>query len=477
MVNPPHWPLALDEACFAGDGVAVVVADEPRGGPRRGRSGRRRVRGAARGRSTSTMPRPTACSRTPTSATNASYTWELVPDPAAVDAAFAGAAHVVRERYVQQRLIPMAMEPRGVCVDPRALRRRLHRSTRRRRSPTSSRSCSRSSPASREHKLRVVAPVGRRRLRLEAQRLRRGGAVPRPRPPARPAGALERGPHARTRSRPRTGAGMIQDIELAADADGRIARGARPPRRRHGRVPAARHAGRPAARRVPLHRRLRHPRVSFTCTGVFTNRTPTDAYRGAGRPEATYAIERAIDVLAREVGIDPAEIRRRNFIATDKFPYTSVGHARVRQRRLRAVRSTRRCGWPATTSCARSRRRRRAAGDTKHLGIGFSSYVEMCGLAPSRALGGLNFGSGGWEHAVIRGPADRQGRGRHRHRAARPGPRDVVGDDRRRPSRRPGRRRLGAALRHRDLAPRVSTPTARGRSPSAAARSTRPARR
>ncbi len=63
------------------------------------------------------------------------------------------------------------------------------------------------------------------------------------------------------------------------------------------------------------------PAVSFACTGVFTNCTPTDAYRGAGRPEATYAIERAIDTLAREIGVDPVEIRRRNFIPTDKFPY------------------------------------------------------------------------------------------------------------------------------------------------------------
>src|SRR4029079_4190049 len=61
------------------------------------------------------------------------------------------------------------------------------------------------------------------------------------------------------------------------------------------------------------------PVMSFSCPGVFTNRTPTDAYRGAGRPEATYAIERAIETLAREVGVDSAEIRRRNFIPTDKF--------------------------------------------------------------------------------------------------------------------------------------------------------------
>ena len=59
----------------------------------------------------------------------------------------------------------------------------------------------------------------------------------------------------------------------------------------------------------------------FSCTAVFTTMTPTDAYRGAGRPEATYAIERAMDALARKIGVDPLELRRRNFIPTDKYPY------------------------------------------------------------------------------------------------------------------------------------------------------------
>ena len=59
----------------------------------------------------------------------------------------------------------------------------------------------------------------------------------------------------------------------------------------------------------------------FSCTGVFTTMTPTDAYRGAGRPEATYAIEHAMDALAREMDIDPLELRRRNFIPRDAFPY------------------------------------------------------------------------------------------------------------------------------------------------------------
>ena len=96
------------------------------------------------------------------------------------------------------------------------------------------------------------------------------------------------------------GRGQIQDIELAADADGRAHRGAGQPHRRHGRLPAC--SSPPG---IPLLGAFLYAGVydlpeaySFSCTGVFTTMTPTDAYRGAGRPEATYAIERAMDRLA-----------------------------------------------------------------------------------------------------------------------------------------------------------------------------------
>src|SRR5207253_4272040 len=77
------------------------------------------------------------------------------------------------------------------------------------------------------------------------------------------------------------------------------------------------------ARRVPLPRGVRHPGLLVHVHVGVHPKTPTDAYRGAGRPEATYAIERAMDALGREVGVDPVEIRRRNFIGADRFPYTS----------------------------------------------------------------------------------------------------------------------------------------------------------
>ena len=145
------------------------------------------------------------------------------------------------------------------------------------------------------------------------------------------------------------------------------------------------------------------PAFGFTCDGWFTNLTPTDAYRGAGRPEASYAIERAMDILAAEVGISPEEIRRRNYLGGgDAFenlevPSTLVfdsGHyAPTLDRALELAR------WEERKA---DQQRRRDAGERMQLGLGLCTYVEICGLAPSRALGGLNYGAGGWEHATVR---------------------------------------------------------------------------
>jgi carbon-monoxide dehydrogenase large subunit len=197
------------------------------------------------------------------------------------------------------------------------------------------------------------------------------------------------------------GRGQVQDIELAADADGRITA---------VRVKLLADMGaymQLVTPGIPLLGAFLYggvydiPAYSFECTGVFTTKTPTDAYRGAGRPEATYAIERAIEALAREVGVDSAEIRRRNYIPTDRFPYDassgltfdSGNYEPTLDRALELVDHEGRRA---------EQRRRREAGDTKHLGIGIATYVEMCGLAPSRVLGSLNFGAGGWEAATVR---------------------------------------------------------------------------
>jgi carbon-monoxide dehydrogenase large subunit len=133
--------------------------------------------------------------------------------------------------------------------------------------------------------------------------------------------------------------------------------------------------------------------------GAFTNATPTDAYRGAGRPEATYAIERTVDALAGELDMDPVEIRRLNFIT--EFPATIASGLTIDSGDFHASldRALELLDYDAVR---RDQGERRERGDTKQLGIGFSTYVEMCGLAPSRILGVVRYGAGGWDAATIR---------------------------------------------------------------------------
>lgn len=139
----------------------------------------------------------------------------------------------------------------------------------------------------------------------------------------------------------------------------------------------------------------------FTCTGVFTTRTPTDAYRGAGRPEATYAIERIMDELAVELGLDPLELRRRNWIRHEEFPYTSIAGLTYDSGNYEAA-TDKALALFDYDKLRAEQADRNHRGDTVRLGIGVSAYTEMCGLAPSRVLRDLRYAAGGWEAASIR---------------------------------------------------------------------------
>ena len=139
--------------------------------------------------------------------------------------------------------------------------------------------------------------------------------------------------------------------------------------------------------------------IYIEVTAVFTNTTPVDAVRGAGRPEATYVVERLVDAAAGELGIDRAEIRRRNFIPADGFPYQtqvaleydSGNYPVAMEKALEAIDYS---GF--------EKRRETAAKDGKLRGLGFSTYIEACGLAPSQVVGSLGAGVGQWEAAEVR---------------------------------------------------------------------------
>jgi carbon-monoxide dehydrogenase large subunit len=141
------------------------------------------------------------------------------------------------------------------------------------------------------------------------------------------------------------------------------------------------------------------PNYSVTFTGVFTHTTPTDAYRGAGRPEATYVLERTMDALAAELEIDPVELRRRNFIT--EFPAQLASGLTIDSGDYHAS-LDRLLELLDLDSIRKEQAERRERGDAKLLGVGFSTYNEMCGLAPSRILGAVRYAVGGWDSATIR---------------------------------------------------------------------------
>jgi carbon-monoxide dehydrogenase large subunit len=398
MKNPAHLPLAVGKVAYVGDAVAVVVATSEYA-----------AHDAAEAVVVDYEPLPAVVDLEDAASdrvvihedlgTNVSYTWELSPDPEAVDAAFASAAHVVSERYVQQRLLPSPMEPRGVLVVPQPYGGdyTVYSAT---QIPHILKVMLALTAGVDENNLRVVAPaVGGGfgcKLNVYAEEVLALVLARKLRQPVR--WVEERTEHAQSTIQ---GRGQVQYIDLAADADGRITA---------VKVRLVADMGaylQLVTPGVPLLGAFLYagvydvPAYAFSCTSVFTNKTPTDAYRGAGRPEATYAIERAVDRLAGEVGVDPAEIRRRNYIKPEQFPYSSVAglvydsgnYAGALEKCLETA------GYDELRA---EQARRRAAGETKQLGLGLSSYFEMCGLAPSRVLASLNYTAGGWEAATVR---------------------------------------------------------------------------
>jgi carbon-monoxide dehydrogenase large subunit len=141
------------------------------------------------------------------------------------------------------------------------------------------------------------------------------------------------------------------------------------------------------------------PAIFCDVRGVHTHTTPVDAYRGAGRPEACYVVERMMDLGAKAMNLDPAEIRRRNFIGKDEFPYQtpvaltydSGNYANAMDRALEMV------GYTALRA-----EQARLRGEGRYIGIGFSSYIEACGLAPSTVAGAVGAQAGLWESATVR---------------------------------------------------------------------------
>jgi carbon-monoxide dehydrogenase large subunit len=304
---------------------------------------------------------------------------------------------VVKRRWRQQRLIPAFMEPRSVVVDPTGEQLTIWSST---QIPHIVRTMLGVTLGLPEHKIRVVAPdVGGGfggKLQLIPEEIL---AVLVSRRLAKPVKWTE------TRSESLVsghhGRDQIQEVTVAAKKDGTLTALKIDVTADMGAyfglfTPAIPVFGAfigPAIYKVPSY--------MFVCTDVFTNKTPTDAYRGAGRPEVTFAVERIMDELAVELGRDPLELREQNWIKHDEFPYTNAGGLTYDSGNYEAA-TQKAMELFDYAGLRREQEERRRSGDPVQLGLGISTFTEMCGLAPSRLLGALGAGAGGWEHASIR---------------------------------------------------------------------------
>ncbi|MEU1541436.1 xanthine dehydrogenase family protein molybdopterin-binding subunit [Actinacidiphila glaucinigra] len=398
IVLPEHPPVAVDEVRHTGDPVAVVVARD-----------RYAAADALEAIDVDYEPLPPVLDMEAALAegaplvhadkgTNRCYTWPLATgeDYATVRER---ADVVLRRRFVQQRLIPNAMEPRAVVAVPpdTSDQYTLYSAT---QIPHIVRVMMAVVTGIPEHRLRVVAPdVGGgfgSKLQVYGEEAI-GLAV------ARKLGRPVKWTESRSEGYLAThhGRDQIQDLELAATREGRLL---------GLKVDLLADMGAYlmiVTPGVPLLGAFMFPGIykmdayDFTCTGVFTTKTPTDAYRGAGRPEATFAIERMMDELAAELGMDPVEVRRRNWIGHGEFPYTTIGGLTYDSGNYESAtdKALALFGYDDLRS---EQRKREERGDPVRLGIGVSTYTEMCGLAPSRILRDLRYGAGGWEAASIR---------------------------------------------------------------------------
>src|SRR5438309_2632503 len=393
--QPNHRPLAVDEARYVGDGVAVVIAES-----------RGEARDAAELVQVDYDPLPTVVDAERALedgaplvheefGTNRCYTWNIAAGE--VDDEFDKAEVTIKERYRQQRLIPNAIEPRGVIVQPFPATGELTMWSAT-QIPHIARVTLSMVTGVPEAKLRVVAPeVGGgfgSKLNVYAEEAL---ALVLARRLGRPIKWIE----TRTEGYNATihGRDQIQEIELAATSEGRIRAVRAKLTVNFGAYLQLVTAGTPLLGAWLYGGAYDIVAYDFECTGAFTTTTPTDAYRGAGRPEATYAIERAVDTLARKLGMDPLEIRRLNFIR--EFPATIASGLTIDSGDFDTCLDValEQSGYETIRA---EQRERREEGNPRRLGIGLSTYVEMCGLAPSAILGAIRYAGGGWEAATIR---------------------------------------------------------------------------
>lgn len=393
---PPHPPLAVDKVRYVGDGIALVVAES---------------RAAARDAldlidvdydAVDAVVDPEKATQKgapqlhPEVPGNVAFTWKVAGGDAAK--AFGEAAVTVEQRIVHNRLLPTALEPRAACAsynpgtghltcwvtsqNPHIHRFLLSVMT---KLP--------------EHKIRVIAPevgggFGSKIPGYADEALVCFASMHLGRP--------VKWTEDRSENYKATihGRDHVQYVAMCGTKDGKIT-GLRT------RVYAG--LGGYASTAAPGIPTILHglmlsgpytiPNIEGTVYGVYTTTTPVDAYRGAGRPEATFLLERLIDLYAHKIGMDPVEVRRKNLIPKDQFPYTVATGITYDSGNYQGALDTALSILDYQTFRAEQAK---ARTEGRYVGIGVTTYCEICGLGPSQVAGAVGFGGGLYDSALVR---------------------------------------------------------------------------
>ena len=394
--TPPYPPIAVDVARYAGAAVAIVVALD-----------RYQARDAADAVDVDYDPLPVTVDAFKATQdgqpqlhadvpNNVCFHWKVSGGD--IDAAFANAEIVIQDHIVNQRLIPNAMEPRASLAQYAGATNAVTLWTTT-QNPHITRYLLALDTGIPEHRIRVIAPeVG-------------GGFGSKiPHYPEESmvvfASKMTNRPVKWTETRSENyratihGRDHIQDVEIAADRDGTI-RGLRAKVWANlGAYLSTASTGIPTILHgLMLSGAYKIPAIHEDVWGVFTNTTPVDAYRGAGRPEATFLVERLIELLARELQMDPVEVRRKNLIPPFTDGYT-VATGLVYDTGNYDAALTKALEMADYPTLRIRQQEERAKG--KYIGIGLCTYAEICGLGPSQVAGAVGFGGGLWESAIVR---------------------------------------------------------------------------
>ncbi|WP_028058514.1 xanthine dehydrogenase family protein molybdopterin-binding subunit [Candidatus Solirubrobacter pratensis] len=393
--NPPHWALAKDEVNHVGDPVAIVIGDDRYG-----------VVDAAEQVVVEYEPLPAVTDMEEALkegadlvhadlGTNKCHEWSLGGGD--LEDGFAKADVIVERRVVNHRTAGAAIEPRGVLADYRAGALTLYSST---QVPHFLRLFLALQLGISEDRVRAIAPeVGGgfgSKLQIYGEEILLAWASRRLERPIK--WIITRSEDMQVTHH---GRDQIAYVKVGATRDGKITAFHTHIFADFGAYLMLLTPTIPSLGAFVMSGCYDIPAVQTDITGVFTNKFPTDAIRGAGRPEATQMIEVTLDQLAHELEMDPLELRRRNFIAADSFPhevalgvvYDSGNYEGTLSKLLEHI---------DVEQVRREAQELRPKGIYR--GIGFCTWTEICGLAPSRVTGPSGFGlqTGLWESALVR---------------------------------------------------------------------------